>query len=445
MDNKLSPESRLSDNDRAKLLGAAAFQLYHAQAEINLSTILRKCSHIASPRQAYFPVYRYLQQLEATGAVQIEHYDNSLWYSCKTTAGRQMLVDLIKDHAKLKPTSSDLLPDEAKNKGEVWHNNLIHIILRDAGLPVNRLDELCRAARIHYEKFYALPLLRYKRLTPDGWEDLLSHFDEYLEDTRKRVLVFKRDEEYKLIPYKHRFDSDGATQKLMQYAEIWDNPIAKTAHDGVFLTLTFDESESLGMTSLRSGKRWNAFMSWVQKKIKTRPKYIKITEYQTSGRIHFHIMFFGIGRLADKFTELTPELEGLGFGKISWVCKCTNRNGRWVFARAKPPDATTQNVRSHLKKYLEKALGQDHYKVAMYWLTNRRFYTCSQAFTESSIPRDPQGWEFCGSWIIYDIPDDMYSITVDQIRNMLHLDRFKERDQSIFYDRYVEYREGRLA
>jgi len=56
-------------------------------------------------------------------------------------------------------------------------------------------------------------------------------------------------------------------------------------------------------------------MSWLSKRLDFRPKYVRVIEFTRSGLIHYHVVLFGVWRLGDKKSELTPSLRRIGFGK----------------------------------------------------------------------------------------------------------------------------------
>jgi len=102
-----------------------------------------------------------------------------------------------------------------------------------------------------------------------------------------------------------------------------------------------------------------------------------------------------VWRIADKFRELTPELERIGFGKISFLYQIVKRGGKWTPRRLLEAERDGLNdggglpssLRDYLRKYLRKALDvsldtlEDLGSVnpsTLYWALNSRFFTYSR-------------------------------------------------------------------
>jgi len=258
-------------------------------------------------------------------------------------------------------------------------------------------------------------LLGYKALNKVGWRILNEKFQEYKADVARKKLVFQHpvDGTYKIMDYTHRFLEEFLQDKIAQYNAVWEQ---EEARYGVFLTTTFPAEKPLAYYNNKTGKFYNALMSWVQKQVGYRPHYLRVHEFQDNGRVHLHIIFFGIRRLADKKTELTPELEALGFGPINFIYQIKKTRGKWRWARSRPEDCNTQNVKSHFKKYLEKALtGEEaHPKIAMYWLSCKNFFTCSRCYelkeeTYKDRMEEVVGWLFLGVYHVDNIPDFIFN------------------------------------
>lgn len=242
----------------------------------------------------------------------------------------------------------------------------------------------------------------------------------------------------------------------MEYNALWDHKTLNKDFKGVHLTLTFDQSRTLGENNAAASLAFNGFMSYLIKHLlsenteyqdarakrdegqitvdefkdiksrltkRIRPPYIKVVEFQDNGNIHLHVHFFGINWIdrkghydpgKEKYIPgpLDKEILRLGFGKISYVYATQKEHGLWRYAKAMPKDAPKdRNVRSHLKKYLEKALDLDNPKVAMYWLTNKRFFTNARVLHTKTAPLNQyriSGWIYIGSWNTYDIPIKIY-------------------------------------
>lgn len=348
----------------------------------------------------YMHLYRLLDSLVSRDLINFEKIDGLKWYS-----PRQETLDYLLERRK------------AFTSGVGW---------LDTGVAkLNSVEERCKSAleieKRALERYFSRRnefwqdsrfLLNYKRLNQNGWRILNDNFNEYQDDVKDKVLIFKKKgaDIYQTLPYKHRFQPKEIQRKIVEYNKVWDN--ANKFKVGVHLTCTFDSTQTLGEINEIIGEKFNWLISWVKSITKTkRLSYLKILEFQDSGRHHLHIIFFGISRIADKRTILSPKLEQMGFGKICFIYPLTNRNGKWFWKNARPEEAKTKSPRAHFKKYLEKSLTEDSPKTAAYWLFNKKFYTCSYNLLDScskEIVERSAEWEYIGIFSILEIPDFIF-------------------------------------
>ena len=273
-------------------------------------------------------------------------------------------------------------------------------------------------------------LKRYKQLNAFGWKEAKGYFDAYQEDVKDKKLLFEdkdNPDRWQILPYEHRFKDHKIKEKIQQYEDIWTEA-SKRYRVGVLLTVTFDNSKTIGDINARIGTMFNYLMSWIKRyRMKTldayqnergwkfphKPvSYLKVLEYQDNGRHHLHIIIFGMSRIADKFTVLTPKLQELGFGPINHVYSLRKRGqGQWLWAGARPEDVGGDPPEGHFKKYLVKAL-VEHKKTALYWLTCKQFFTCSRnllTFIAICVElEDGTRWIFKGCYSIGDLPDFLW-------------------------------------
>lgn len=290
--------------------------------------------------------------------------------------------------------------------------------------------------RLHPHRRAAIDFLRQTlELDEKGWRYINDLFRFYLDDTRYKVVVLRslEDLSFLLLPYSHRFWRSRLKEILDKYEEVW-RALSSRYEVGVFLTITSDPKKETNLydCSREMSRRFNALMSWIKKKVKRkRLPYICVPEFQDNGRLHLHVVIFGIGRIADKKSELTPELERLGFGKINYIYKIVKRDGKWVWAKKRPRD-TRRNPQDYLKKYLEKAIigsflfnrnssgaaFETNYsialmKLAMYWATGKRFFTYSYSAlrAEDEEPDEfmigPKLYEYVGTFNLWDLPEQI--------------------------------------
>lgn len=414
----------------------------HNPAGVNLPTLLSFYSKIMGvsltdskeKHKHYINLQRKMKVLEDKGYIISKKQGGLIWYDAEPQAlmfYQAFKQNNLRNHPKSAETV-DLIEAYSKTQTRRCQN---HKPEKKAVLDADEIFRRKFIKKRHYAWRNAQFLKKYHHLTRTGWRIVNEHFTDYKEDVADRKLIFGKDnlsrwvgkrgikqfDKYMAMPYVHRFKEDKVMDKIKEYNVLWGKIQSRC---GVHWSVTFDGG-TIGETSDNSCKFFNHLMSYVVKHriaeyrrrfgkdvlipdwLKHRPKYVKIAEFQDNGRLHLHIIIFGLRRIGDKFKDLTPELERIGFGKINYIYPIKQvRNGKWVWANQKPEDAKTNNVQSHLKKYLEKAL-VEHEKIAMYWLTDKRFFTYSYSLGVGGVDGVvvPEGWAYVGVWSVWDMPD----------------------------------------
>jgi hypothetical protein len=341
----------------------------------------------------YKRLLRYVRLLEKEGYVKVSKINGFLWIE-----PLPKMVDLI--------SSFDIVKFKDFSKREHGHR-----FMRE-------------------DRFDAFMVLRSKKtLERDDWSELLACLDSYVEKTSNLALVFKHREEdrYLLLHYNHRFLRRNIKRKLKEYDKIWS--LASQKFDkGVFLTLTLDPAsyKNLVDASKRISLAFNRFMSFLSCRLGFRPFYISSLEPQDSGNPHLQIVIFGISRIEDHF-RLTKILQKHGFGMIHWEYQIKkNKDGNWVWAnrRYKPKNCRTFNVKDYLKKYLVKTFSSyfddsdksfsgsfdvSKFKIAFYFASNKRFFTCSHSLLVFKKKFVGSGlWVFVGVYDWLELPNFVY-------------------------------------
>ena len=279
---------------------------------------------------------------------------------------------------------------------------------------------------LHPLRREAIKLLKStKEMEEYDWLELGYFFEEYLDDVNSKIIVLKSVEEgsYLLLPYRHRFKPARLKLLKRKYEEVWSK-LEANHKIGIFLTLTVDpkDYDSLLEIAREVPKAFNRLKAWIRKRLKFNPPHVAVYEFQDNGRLHLHVILFGVSRIADKKTELTPELERIGFGKISYIYKIVKKGGRWAWTKGRPRDANL-NPKDYLMKYLVKAIRMpkmpevitfpkpelkvDDLKLAMYWATGKRFFTYSIRIgrEERAVKVKVRFFEFIGVFSVLNVPD----------------------------------------
>jgi len=326
----------------------------------------------------YMKLYRFLKSLAEKGLVEVSKVDGFLWVKPR--------VDLIKVNiVKFKLVNSPRFK--------------------------------------HPYRFEASGLLMRKHeLSSEDWRELDYFLHSYVDDVSGRVIVLKHCEmdRFRFLRYRHRFLKRELERILKRYDLVFENA-GKLYDEAVFLTLTMNPStySNLYQASRRISESFNRFMSYLARLLGFRPLYIAVFEPMDSGNPHLHVIIFGISRIMEHF-ELTEILVKHGFGIIhyEYAIKKT-KDGNWVWRnRANKPKTKTMDVKAYLKKYLVKvfhralsdkpwkqSLSISDYKLAYYFASNKRFFTCSRALMVKSHKEYSGLWVFIGSWYWLNVPN----------------------------------------
>ncbi|MEM4819443.1 MAG: hypothetical protein QXQ91_03965, partial [Nanopusillaceae archaeon] len=339
----------------------------------------------------YHKIYRLMKSWEKDGLIEI-HRVNSLLFT------KPRRVDLILKLAVFKPDKRVELLSNRSNGSR-------------------RCDGVKLPVRLHEVRRFAIENLLLKKIefSTDDWRFLDLLFKSYLDDVEGKVIVLRNIEDgsFLLLPYKHRFKY--VRKYLRKYDDLWN--FFSRYSVGVFMTFTVDPSQykNLWEVSREVPKAFNRFKSWLKKRLGFNPRHICVYEFQDNGRLHLHVILFGVSRIGDKFTEITPELVRIGFGKINYLYKIVNRGGGWVWVKEKPGGG---GPREYLRKYLIKSLVSDVsnsssddvgkglavYKLSMYWATGKRFFSYSRIEgVKVEVVRGRGLYEFVGVFDVLDV------------------------------------------
>lgn len=265
-------------------------------------------------------------------------------------------------------------------------------------------------------------MMENKMLTPGSRKQIIKNFNEYLEFVKDLKICFRRDptelpyDVCLTLPYSTRFtDQKIKSRSLDKY----DHAVEKSRQNfdnGVFLTLTTDPKrhKSLWHANRNFAGSFNRFLSYLQRRLGSRPKYLAVYEYtKRTGLLHAHILFFGLRFLGHK-QAITREWERCGQGSINFVYALRNTKNGWTWARRRPRGSTERTATDYLKKYLKKAM-YSNADFELFWATNKRWITLSRFF---SAPADEKPtriihWRYIGSWTIYTMPELIY-MSVDK-------------------------------
>lgn len=193
------------------------------------------------------------------------------------------------------------------------------------------------------------------------------------------------------LPYKTRFTSPERQEEIRAaYRATWEAASRKHMK-AVFLTLTAPpRAGSLWDTNINMLKAWSKLRKFLDKFLPRGLTYICVREFQQNGRLHFHIIIFGINWLLP-ITVLRKLWVSYGGGPVMDICALRQTPEGWTWARQSPKDAGGQAPAVYLSEYLEKSMSPK--SGLNYWIYNIQFWTASQ-----NIKQAPERYESRGIW-----------------------------------------------
>lgn len=237
------------------------------------------------------------------------------------------------------------------------------------------------------------------RIIEDECFNLFRGYIERINDTE--IVLAPNPEKYFFgdlvtMPYKTRFNDEGRkVEQLNKYERIFDEAAERWKH-GVMLTLTTDPKmqDSLWDANKKLSKNLNKLMSYMARKNKGRRiPYLSVFEFQGNGRLHLHIVFFGVRFLLKK-DEMVRLWMKYGQGKIVDFKSLKSDGKTWQWTHQKPKDAKEkERPDSYLKKYLKKNL-YDEIASMQYWIYGTRFFSNSRMFEIAKTILPSLGWYY---------------------------------------------------
>lgn len=193
------------------------------------------------------------------------------------------------------------------------------------------------------------------------------------------------------LPYKTRFTSQERQEEIRAaYRATW--AAASRKHlKAVFLTLTAPpRAGSLWDTNINMLKAWSKLRKFLDSFLPRGLTYICVREFQQNGRLHFHIIIFGVNWLLP-ITILRKLWVSYGGGPVMDICALRQTPEGWTWCRQSPRDAGGQAPAVYLSEYLEKSMSPK--SGLNYWIYNIQFWTAS-----SNIKQAPERYESKGIW-----------------------------------------------
>ena len=290
-----------------------------------IARFLRKLYPGLSKRQRQKKVHRILNKLEKKNLVKTETIGNFRF--AKITLPGVLFLAKVADKVDLNlrlgcpKHPKTLLRFLPQRSHDVWYEIAVRLLTK----PVEEFEQIDR-------------------------ELLVLYFSAWLDDVSERVLVFE-DENGDLIekPYRTRFTHPGYVKYLLaKYEESWEKG-REEYEEGVFLTTTLPPIFPPKIEQYLLSYMRHRLRAWLRRRYGFTPPSIRVPEPQKSLNYHDHMVFFGVPRIMDKKSELTPWLN-------SMVERFLSDMGRHI------KNTINNRLRSRHKKKFENALTPEEEK-----------------------------------------------------------------------------------
>ncbi|WP_344222802.1 hypothetical protein, partial [Aeromicrobium tamlense] len=259
---------------------------------------------------------------------------------------------------------------------------------------------------------------------------LLSQFTTDVEGTADKWQVFERvrgsGDDYLCLPYRTRYNDAGRATEIREGFETALRLASRRHNDAVVLTLTTDPKAHNGLTdaiqSLSDNKA--RLMSWMSTEYQLgyRPENLSVLEFSESGLPHYHVVLFGVSWAVSQ-SQLAAKWRDLGQGSVVDIRGATNTHDAetWLLH---DDDRGKVSLRQYLGKAIRELVDVANtdaadlrervesgeigaWRQALYWATERQYYTCSPSLKRSTSGDDlphVSTWSFVGVAEYHQIP-----------------------------------------
>lgn len=259
---------------------------------------------------------------------------------------------------------------------------------------------------------------------------LFERFTDNVIGTTDKWQVFERvrgsGDQYLCLPYLTRYNDAGRATEIRDGFETALATAGNRHKDAVVLTLTTDPKEHEGLSEAVQSlsKNKGRLLSWLSTEYQLgyRPENLSVLEFTRSGLPHYHLVLFGVSRPVSQ-EQLAAKWVDYGQGRVVDIRTATNTHGAegWLLHDDKAGKVS-------LRQYLGKAIRElvdvansepgdlrdrledgdiSAWRQALYWATERQYYTCSPSLKESKggddLPHITK-WRFVGTAEYHQIP-----------------------------------------
>lgn len=296
----------------------------------------------------------------------------------------------------------------------------------DSGENLDAVDSDAEPTEPTYAKDRVLSYLdNYLQVNSDSVrKSLLSQLVTDKAGTEDRWQMFRRvrgtGDDYLLLPYRTRFNDGSRAGGIREGFESALRSATRRHNNAAVLTVTTDPKCHSGLSEALENlsKNKSRLMSWLSTEYQLghRPENLTVLEFTETGLPHLHIILFGVSYAVSQ-EQLSAKWRDYGQGSVVDVRTAKNVHDSDTWRLHDDGNVVT------LRQYLGKAIrelqsvadadaselrerveqgGVHMWRQALYWATERQYYTCSPSLRETdadAVDADLPHvtvWEFVG-------------------------------------------------
>lgn len=252
----------------------------------------------------------------------------------------------------------------------------------EAILKLNRINKFCYYKKDSQEFIYT-------NMVKSEIDEL---FKAYCSRIRQEKIILSRAPDGNpvfsqdlAISYQTRFTSPKRQKDNIEGFRAVFNKASRRHLKGVFLTLTSKPGGSLWEVNKRTMEAWKPFNKFLSRALPSRADWIKVSEFQKNGMLHYHIILFGLNWLLHK-SVIQYAWKKYGGGSILDIHAIRQEPGRgWLWSRSCPLEAATLSPGDYLSRYLEKSMSPLH--GSLFWCMGIRNWTSSKSLLPEKSPK----------------------------------------------------------
>jgi hypothetical protein len=255
-------------------------------------------------------------------------------------------------------------------------------------------------------------------------------------DHKFNLLKHRDRGDYKPVPYQTRFNDVSRAESVLNGFQEAVSRATERYDVGTFLTLTVDpkrfDSHADATDALFNNK--DRLMAWLStdSRLGYRPVNISVLEFMDKGMPHLHICLFGVTSSElpsqDTVRQYWDERRNVGSQVHLKDIRRRNRDDRFLLRDTSDGDTTDVELQDYLTDAMydlirvagsnpDDLFGRasegdvsELWKQALYWYTERRYWSGSPSLTDDGnaddfdgLPHVPE-WEYVGTFRASDIP-----------------------------------------